>query len=311
MRRFKNILLIYNQNGNTLERAVSLAKSNQATLTIVDIVKEIPWDMQMLITMKTPQELQDIIIKKHLDKLTQFAAPIRKSGIQVFVKVLVGTPFMEVVRDVLQNKRDFVIMAAETSGILENHLFGSTAIHLMRKCPCPVCVVKPDQQKQFTTVLAAVDLDPNNALSEGLNLKIMGLAASLARNEKCELHVVHAWQVIDEIASIGLTELSPSGVEELAAEAKNKHSDLLNSLFEKCSLSGLNHQVHLIKDLAETAIIDIAKRIGADVLVMGTVCRTGMDGFFIGNTAENVLHDVGCSVLTVKPEGFLTPVKLS
>ena len=47
-----------------------------------------------------------------------------------------------------------------------------------------------------------------------------------------------------------------------------------------------------------------------DLLVMGTVCRTGIAGFLIGNTAEEVLNQVGCSVLTLKPEGFVTPVTL-
>jgi nucleotide-binding universal stress UspA family protein len=45
-----------------------------------------------------------------------------------------------------------------------------------------------------------------------------------------------------------------------------------------------------------------------DLLVMGTVCRTGISGFLIGNTAEEVLNQIDCSVLTVKPEGFVTPV---
>ena len=43
---------------------------------------------------------------------------------------------------------------------------------------------------------------------------------------------------------------------------------------------------------------------------LGTVCRTGMAGFFIGNTAEEILQKVDCSVLTVKPDAFVTPVKL-
>jgi nucleotide-binding universal stress UspA family protein len=43
---------------------------------------------------------------------------------------------------------------------------------------------------------------------------------------------------------------------------------------------------------------------------MGTVARTGISGFFIGNTAEDVLNQVNCSVMAVKPEGFVTPVKL-
>ena len=43
---------------------------------------------------------------------------------------------------------------------------------------------------------------------------------------------------------------------------------------------------------------------------MGTVARAGLEGYFIGNTAEMVLQRVACSVLTVKPDGFVTPVIL-
>ncbi len=45
-----------------------------------------------------------------------------------------------------------------------------------------------------------------------------------------------------------------------------------------------------------------------DLVVMGTICRTGVPGFFVGNTAESILQQVECSVLTVKPDGFVTPV---
>ncbi|MCK7506615.1 MAG: universal stress protein [Desulfobacterales bacterium] len=55
----------------------------------------------------------------------------------------------------------------------------------------------------------------------------------------------------------------------------------------------------------------LAKRKGIELIVMGTVCRTGIAGFLMGNTAEMVLQQVNCSVLTVKPDGFKTPVKLS
>jgi len=47
-----------------------------------------------------------------------------------------------------------------------------------------------------------------------------------------------------------------------------------------------------------------------DLIVMGTVARTGVPGFFIGNTAESILRQVKCSVMAVKPEGFVTPVTL-
>jgi nucleotide-binding universal stress UspA family protein len=38
------------------------------------------------------------------------------------------------------------------------------------------------------------------------------------------------------------------------------------------------------------------------------VARTGLPGFFIGNTAETIISQLDCSLLAVKPPGFKTPV---
>jgi universal stress protein E len=47
-----------------------------------------------------------------------------------------------------------------------------------------------------------------------------------------------------------------------------------------------------------------------DLIVMGTVGRTGLSGMLIGNTAEKILRHIACSVLAVKANGFRSPVKL-
>jgi nucleotide-binding universal stress UspA family protein len=52
----------------------------------------------------------------------------------------------------------------------------------------------------------------------------------------------------------------------------------------------------------------IAKRLHADVVVMGAVSRRGVKRVFIGNTAERVLDALSCDVLVVKPRGFRTAV---
>ena len=46
-----------------------------------------------------------------------------------------------------------------------------------------------------------------------------------------------------------------------------------------------------------------------DLVVMGTVARTGLAGFVMGNTAERILSRLRGSVLAVKPAGFVSPVK--
>ena len=41
---------------------------------------------------------------------------------------------------------------------------------------------------------------------------------------------------------------------------------------------------------------------------MGTVARTGISGLVMGNSAEQVLDEVHCSVIAVKPPGFKSPI---
>jgi len=72
----------------------------------------------------------------------------------------------------------------------------------------------------------------------------------------------------------------------------------------------LSPQKHVIKGLPRREIPALARTLEADLLVMGTVGRTGVPGLFIGNTAETILEQIECSVLAVKPEGFRTPVSV-
>ena len=72
-----------------------------------------------------------------------------------------------------------------------------------------------------------------------------------------------------------------------------------------------DEQIHLVRGNAAGAIRWVADQSAADLVVMGTVCRTGAAGFLIGNTAETVLNELTCSVLALKPEGFVSPVEMA
>ena len=47
-----------------------------------------------------------------------------------------------------------------------------------------------------------------------------------------------------------------------------------------------------------------------DLIVMGTIVHSGVEGLLLGSTAEKVLGEAEVSVLAVKPEGFVSPIKL-
>ena len=84
----------------------------------------------------------------------------------------------------------------------------------------------------------------------------------------------------------------------------------LGKLIGDAAYKKLSPRHHLPKGPADKAIVRLAKEMRVDVVVMGTIARTGIAGFIIGNTAETILDQLTCSVLAVKPPGFVSPVKV-
>jgi nucleotide-binding universal stress UspA family protein len=68
--------------------------------------------------------------------------------------------------------------------------------------------------------------------------------------------------------------------------------------------------VHFLEGDAYEIIPRLAEEKKIDLVIMGTIARTGLPGFFMGNTAESILNQLKCSVLAIKPEGFVSPVTI-
>jgi nucleotide-binding universal stress UspA family protein len=323
MKRFKDILCVVEHDKvckSALERAVTLAENNQANLTVIAVAPFVTAGIGMPEGGPISADLQAATVNSHTQELEALAAPYRQR-IEIETKVLVGTPFLEIIREVLRNGRDLVIKMAEQYDWLDRW-FGSNDMHLLRKCPCPVWLIKPQEPKSYRRILAAVDVDDTYPPQEietrhALNRQILEMAASLVLAEFAELHIGSAWDAIGESAMrhgvfVGRPE------EEVIAyvgQVRRQHETNLDALMREVAayvgqdaLDYLKPRTHLIKGGPRKEIPALAKQIEADLVVMGTVARTGIPGFFMGNTAETILDQLECSVLAIKPPGFTTPV---
>ncbi|MBU1057627.1 MAG: universal stress protein [Proteobacteria bacterium] len=308
MKRFKNILLVHDSGESgqsTLSRAIDLARCNQARLTVIQVIGKIPRDYQMLITSVTSEEIMKLASKEYTLRLEREVAHFPDTS-HVTCKILVGREFIEIIKEVLRNKHDLVIKTVRGMGGKLGMLFGSTAMHLLRKCPCPVWLIKPGQAQCFHRIMAAVDVAPMESKETALNTKIMGLASSLSRMDKSELHIVHAWKWVSPDAQLK-TLKSPV---DIRGQIKKMRIDWLKDLLHQSNLQHLPHQEHIVEGTADEVIPKLVHQHQIDLVVMGTVCRAGIPGFFIGNTAEKILYSLDCSVLAVKPDGFISPVQL-
>jgi universal stress protein E len=306
MKRFKNISLIYECDQSTLERAALLAKENHARLTIVHAIKEFPTSWQHLYVDDKPVDVKKLVMQDQQESLEEMASSLHSLGVHPKTRLLEGVPFVEIIRDVVENERDLVIMTVDKKPGWREYFFGNTVSAMMRDCPCPVLALKPSGQKSFKKILVAVDPVLVGDSHDTLNKVILELASSLAELEDAELHVVNAWRLVGESMMRGRLSLPKADVDRAVLHEFGKHRDLVQDLLVKNGIT--SQHVHLPKGDAVHAIPELVKELAADLLVMGTVCRTGIPGFIIGNTAEQVLGAVECSTLTVKPEGFVSPV---
>jgi len=183
-------------------------------------------------------------------------------------------------------------------------------MHLMRKCPCPVWAIMPTKRKQYTRILSAVDPVPADDERNALNIKIMEIATSLAQAEGSELHIIHCWTAEMQKRLKSHSVLSESEIDMIVREHRKAHKMWLDQLLGVFNLKALSHKTHLLKGGTTKLIADLARKKRVELVVMGTVCRTGLPGFFIGNTAEKTLQQMDCSVLALKPDGFVTPVRV-
>ena len=309
MQRFKNILFYADgeeEASASLARAVKLAETNQARLTLVDVIE--PVETPSEIMSRFHVELPSLLKQQRAQSLQQLGETFQSQGLQIRTRVEVGLPFVEIIKLVQSGGYDLLIKQARPPAGISERLFGSHDLHLLRKCPCPVLIDRPDSSQPYRQVLAAVD---NKAAAAGnCDTLVMDLASSLAEREQARLDVIHAWNMEGEaMFRRGRFRLPTLELEAMLKHQEENQQNKLADLLMRYGLSVSADNVHLVKGEPAASIDQVATSTNADIVVMGTVGRVGIPGLFIGNTAEEVLQTTRCSVLAVKPAGFVSPVQ--
>ncbi len=324
MRRFKNILYVTNNGTNdvSIKRAAKLALSNNAKLTLLDVVDKIPtWAGQRKDRLKW-DKIHQADMEARKQRLDKAADPYREET-TIKTAVLEGKDFLETIRQVLKHNHDLVMKDTTISTGIMPRVFATEDMQLLRKCPCPVLLTKHDSKGDFKNVMAAIDFDDHNDLdspsaNNSLNTKILDMAISLSSEENGDLDIVHIYQIIGEsVLYSGRTGMSDYEIATYIEDARRDYEAAVSRLLGRAKrrlgdqvYDTVNINVHVLKGNAKIDIPEQAKLRGTDLIVMGTVARTGIPGFFIGNTAETILNNIDCSVLALKPDDFVSPVTL-
>lgn len=306
MKQFKNILLIAPFDKPLLNQATALLNTSQSRMTLMSVVPEL--EMANITTNDGKKvDLQSLLENELHSEIEKTTRSLKSCDVRVKSIVATGNhAFIEVIKQVQAKKHDLVMMLADGINSVRDQLFGTLSMHLMRKCPSAVWVVKPSKRRKLRNVFAAVDPDSEDPIRDKLNVEVLNRAAGIAHNNGAKLQVVHAWNTLGGNVTRSRRWMSKQEVRLYVEKVAEAHRNQLHKLLEK-HLDG-SQIVHMLQGHPATVISEIIGDLNGDLLVMGTICRTGIPGFFIGNTAETLLNQVDCSVLTVKPKGFVSPV---
>jgi len=307
------------QTDAPIASALALAKAHDAALEAIICVEPVH-DLSILARLAgvaPDQMLSDAVSRakaRGQDVLARIAL-----GHDIPVTVRVGKAYLEIIHHVAETGCDFVIKTAEPLLGVDRFLYTSTDQHLLRKCPCAVWLQMPTTPTTRPTsgrVIAAVDVDISDAdepetLKE-LNRRVIDAACTIA-GPKNKVIVLHAWDTVGEgvVWAFGNSGDARVAANRYVNEVLRLRQRAVKDLMDEVAADEAPRPrlvPKLVRGAAETVVRDQCHALGADVVVMGTVARTGLSGVFIGNTAENIINSLDCAILAVKPAGFISPL---
>lgn len=304
MKHFQNILFVLEGHeipAEALKKAADLIRSAKADLSFLvlhpNFSKKLE-NMQSAFEDSVRHSIEEHFEKYDLPKDVQITFETK-------------TPhFVSVIQHVLKKGHDLVIKAAENAHEKESKGFKSLDMSLLHKCPCPVWICRGLLNQNKPKILTAIDPFSEEPEGHDLSIKLLQIGESLATALKGENTVISCWELEyeDFLRHSPFGKMESSQVDALVLESEQSHKSALDKLVKEAKID-LSGNMRAEKGNPQDVIPSYVERENIDLVVMGTVARTGIPGFFIGNTAENILQNLSCSMFAAKPNGFTSPVK--
>ena len=304
MKQFSRILIDVDASASShpaLDDAIRVAAQCSAAVKLVDVLEEVPPGARGYLNARLEADL----VGRRLEQLGAIAARLPQVGLTT--DVLRGRPATALIREVLRSRHDLLVRSHGRELDARGKPFGAIDMELLRLCPCPVWLAGSQKRQELgLRILAAIHANPEDPTEQQLNESILDLALTMTELLGGRLSIVQAWIAFGE--TLLASHMPPHELEEYVESTRAREQEALSALTRLVAERLKDAVIELVKGEPEDVIPRYVEDHGIDLVVMGTVARTGIAGLLIGNTAERVLQRLRVSVLATKPAGFTSPV---
>ena len=311
MANFQNMIVVIDPNQDdqpALRRAVYVHQRNggriKAFLPVYDFSDEIT-------SILSPDErtaMRKGVISQRVDWIKEQAQFYIESGVPIEIKVVRhNRPFEAIIQEVVSGGHDLLLKMTHQPNKLESVIFTPTDWHLLRKCPCPVWMVKDQPWPEGGKAIVALNLASGEQYHNSLNVKLVKETIRLAEDvNHTEVHLVSAYPVTPNKIANERLEFDPSIYNDVI---RGQHLAAMKAIFQTFGIE--DKMFHIEEGLPEKVIPDLAEQLQAGIVVLGTVDRAGQSTTLLRNTPEQVIDHLRCDVLVIKPDSEQMPEGLA
>ncbi|WP_428776008.1 universal stress protein [Vibrio sp.] len=293
---------------DSLHQAFQLANKCSSHVTLLSVIKELDEFKEIHHISGTACDLLDKATQFYHNVLKDHVHALRKQYPQIrfATKVRIGIPFIEIIKEADESEASIVIIDSYRKTKKEACQRGSNTLSLMRKSEVPIwCVSK--ELRAINNVVAAVDL--TSADYQDFNTKLIALAIEFCSKIGANLTLCHVWKLESEGFLRDWSGYSDIDIALLSQKMCSERMDRLNSmLIPYMNDSTAPIQVKLLEGEVREILPQYVDDNSVDLVILGSMSRSGVSGFVMGNTAESMINQLGCSVLTLKPDSFKSPI---
>jgi universal stress protein E len=274
-----------------LARALPVAAAGKGRIDLVGFCYEPLKPLVDMLSEKDEGKIKKLLLKKREEQLKAYVAKIYPDADNIKVKTHWDKQLHDGITTLCEkSKYDLVVKSGNRS---ERMFYTPSDWHILRHCPPPVMIVSSKKWRKTKPIVAALDLSAKRNAKKELNERILKSAIKLAASLDKELRIVNAIEVSPVLHELDMIDVS---VHE--AETRKKLRKIVRKLSENY---GVPEEHFILKSgRAHNVINDIAAKLRADIVVIGTVGRKGVQAKVVGNTCEQTLHHLHTDIMAVK-----------
>jgi universal stress protein E len=204
------------------------------------------------------------------------------------------------VRRAVESGADLVVKDTHHHSAVARVLLTNTDWNLIRTCPLPLWLVKPQDFAETPVFVAAIDPMHQHDKPAALDDEILHISKALSDVVEGELHAFHSYDPRIAVATATANAYIPVSLpfDEIEQQMHEDHQKRFKEITDFHKIEDGN--AHLVAGLTHEELPLIAENLKADVVVMGAVARNRW----------KPLEHLPCDLLIIKPDWFKTPVEL-